>query len=271
MADNIARVLGHTLQHNCVVMGLIKMNAPRQRVRSLVAALLAASLLVACGGGGDDGDAGPALASGAWRGTSDTGRDVAGVVLQDGSYYLLYSGPGTPATPGGFVQGTGRFQGDSFVSTDLRDYNVEGLGTQQGSLGADVWPGSALRARVSTPARTQTFDTLAANDFAPASLATLAGSYTGQVGFSLGFRPGTFTVTPGGVVSTNINGCDIIGRTSPRAEGYVYDLTMTFGGAPCVFPNVTFTGIAYVRGNQLRAMLQEPARRQGIVFAGTRN
>ncbi|HEX2543816.1 MAG TPA: hypothetical protein VHL79_02995 [Ramlibacter sp.] len=231
--------------------------------------MLAAALLVACGGGDDDRS--PALASGAWRGTSDTGRDVAGLVLHDGSYYLLYSVVGSAATPGGFVQGTGRFEGDEFVSTDLRDYNVEGVGTQAGTLVADVFPTTAFRARVATPRTPQSFDTQAATDFAPASLATLAGSYTGQVGFSLGFRPGTFTVTSAGAVSTNINGCDITGSTSPRAEGNVYDLTMTFGGAPCVFPNVTFTGIAYVRGNQLRAMLQEPSRRQGIVFAGTRN
>lgn len=246
------------------------MTVAKQRVRTLLSLSLAAVLLAACGGGGDN-DSPASFASGAWSGSSDTGRAVSGVVLQDGSYYLLYSVPGSAATPGGFVQGTGHFEGANFVSSDLRDYNVEGTGVQQGSLAADVRPAVALRATVATPRAPQVFDTQPAGDFARASLDTLAGSYTGQVAFSLGFRPATFTVTSAGRVSTTINGCDIGGRVAPRAEGFVYDLTIEFGGAPCVFPNWTFTGVAFVRGKELRGLVQDPQRRQGIVFAGTRD
>jgi hypothetical protein len=242
-----------------------------RRLRGLALGCLAAALLAACGGGSDEVSS-PAFASGLWRGASSAGRDVDGVVLQDGSYYFLYSAAGTPGVTGGFVQGTGRFVGTTFTSSDLRDYSVEGAGVQAGSLAAEVRPKTALRADITTTRLRQVFDTSYDSRYErPASLATLAGSYTGEVAFSLGRRPATFTVTPTGQVSTTINGCAIGGQVAPRAEGDVYDLTIVFSGAPCVFPNWTFTGVALLRGNQLRGLVQDARRTQGIVFAGTRD
>ena len=83
-------------------------------------------------------------------------------------------------------------------------------------------------------------------------------------------RPATFAVTATGQVSTSINGCALTGQVTPRPYSSAYDLTMTFGGYPCVFPGAQFSGVAYYREDQrqLQAAVVHPSRTQAIAFTG---
>jgi hypothetical protein len=102
-------------------------------------------------------------------------------------------------------------------------------------------------------------------------LADLAGSYPGEVTFSLGLRQTVFEVTADGALSTTLNGCSITGQVVPRADR-AFDLTITFGGAPCVFPGAVFDGAAIYSQplQRLEAAVVNPALGQAISFTATK-
>ncbi len=64
---------------------------------------------------------------------------------------------------------------------------------------------------------------------------------------------------------------------TPRASGKnVFNLTLVFGAAPCVFPGATFSGVAYsyplLPGSrrQLTAAARNTAQSAGLLLVGTR-
>ena len=237
---------------------------PGARGRVFALSLLAAGVLSACGGGDP--------MEGLWLGTLGSSRDVNAIVLDDGTYYMLYSRPGNPAAIGGLVQGKADFSAGRFSSPDARDFNWEGAGTRAASVSARIkvgpQPGVTGTVNGTTPFSIRPADLFDRD----ARLSAIVGAHTGNVVFALGVRPATFTVTPTGQVSTSINGCAITGQVAPRAFSSAYDLTMTFGGYPCVFPGAQFSGVAYYREDQrqLQAAVVHPSRTQAIAFSGTK-
>jgi hypothetical protein len=239
----------------------------KRKMRKLAIGVLAAAALAGCGGGDD-----AATPTGLYNGSSGS-RSVSTIVLGDDSYYQLYSPANNPTAVGGLVVGTGTFDGVRFASTDGRDYNLEGAGMKPATLTADVVTRSSFTGTLSSGAAAPApfSSTYAPEIERSATLAALAGTYPGQVTFSLGARAGTFVVTPAGAFSTNINACAITGNATPRSDVNAYNLTLTFAGAPCVFPNVTFTGIARLDATgKLLGLVRNDAIAQAIVFMGTK-
>ena len=233
----------------------------RRPVIQLAASLAGLSLLASCGGGDPY--------AGLWDGDMSTQRQVTAVVLGDGDYYMLYSQPGKPSVMGGLVQGTGDFQGATFTSADARDYNWEVFGAPGAAapLSARIAP----RQSVTGSAGARSFTVRHTRDLDDdARLADIAGSHVGTVMFTLGPRAATFNVTAAGQVSTSINGCSITGVATPRGDTEAFDLVMTFGGYPCVFPGVSFSGIAFYRqeARQLQAAVLNKTYQQAIGFSG---
>lgn len=244
--------------------------------KQLALAFAATAVLAACGGGGD-----PATftvtptASGIWKGSTDAGRAVTAVVLEDGSYYMIYSGAADAASVAGGVQGSGSLTESTFASASGLNYNFEGAGVQPATLSASLQPFSTLVGNV-TNATSGSFGfqtSYSADSRNTPSLATLAGDYPGQVTFALGVRPAVFAVTATGQVSTVINACTITGTVAPRTDINAYDLTIVFGGAPCVFPNASFSGVAYhdVAAGKLSAFVRHATVPQAIFFTGSRS
>lgn len=229
--------------------------------RVLPAVFGLALLLSACGGGDPY--------AGLWRGTMDGNRQVSAMVLGDGSYYMLYSPVGRPGAIAGLVQGSGDFHAARFASVDARNYSWEGLGTRPTTVSGKIGREHSLTGTVGGAPVTVSFDDRA-NDIP--RLATLVGGFGGTAVFALGERPAVFTVTEQGEVSTNINNCPIKGRIAPRMDGDLYDLTITFGGAPCVLPFQTFNGVAVYRAElrRLEAAVVHPLLPQALAFAGTK-
>lgn len=241
---------------------------------------LVAAFLAGCGGGGDD--AGPAAnvaeAAGVWKGSTDAQRDLTALLLSDGSYYLVYSAAGKPLATGGFVYGTASVDAGAFTSANGIEYNLEGNGTTAPVLTVaaapvtgevrrrDAFNGSIRPGAAGTVA----FQT-EPDAYGLPLLGELAGSYGGTVSFALGDRPATFSVTRAGEVSSVINECRISGTVTPRKDINAYDLTIMFGGPPCVIPsNFVFTGVAYLSGGRLVAAVRNTTIQQAIVFAGQR-
>jgi len=231
----------------------------RKAVRGVAIATAAVALgaaLSSCGGGEPY--------TGLWQGTLDGNRAVNAIVLGDGTYYLKYAGAG--GSLGGLVRGTGEFQGAHFTSTDGVDYHFAypPQAPSPTTVTGKVTGNNGLDGKMnSTPLKLQYF-----KEFDPdGKLADLAGSYPGEVTFSLGLRQTTFVVLADGSLSTTLNGCTITGKVVPRRDD-AYDLSVTFGGAPCVFPGAVFSGaLVYSHDlQQLDAALVNPTYGQAITF-----
>jgi hypothetical protein len=247
------------------------------RTKFAALSLAAAAVLAACGGGDGFTPLSLGRASGMWIGaTTDGQRQVSAVTLGDGSYYAVYSGVGTDGAAhiGGGVQGTGFLQNNELVSNDLLSFSVELQPATTGTFVADVDAFTSISGTATvTNQPPVTFQARYEEDFNKRpTLAAAAGSYTGEAGFALGLRPATFDITAAGVVTSTINGCPITGTVTPRTDGNAYNMSVVFGGAPCVLANLRFDGIVYLRenGNHLYSVSRNSAARQTIVFSGLR-
>ncbi len=195
---------------------------------SLFLAALSTGLLVSCGGGGDSpapvpapapapapAPPPPASAEGLYIGATSTNRTVTGLVLDDDSFYVLYSSVGNPAVIAGVVQGNGTSNNGSFSSSNARDFNLEGLGVLNATVSASYNAKQLLNGTVSYTSGgpttfTSTFD--AAYDTAP-SIAALAGTFAGQVAFSQGVENANVTITSSGALNgVGASGCTVSGR-----------------------------------------------------------
>ena len=249
-------------------------------IKRKLLALAAASVLVAgCGGGGGDSAPPPPAAAtsaeGLYSGTTTTGRTVTGLVLDDGTYYVLYSSVGSSTAIAGVVQGTGTSNAGTFSSSNARDFNLEGLGVLSASVSASYVARQSLNGTVSYSAGgitsfSSTYD--AGYDAVP-SLTTLAGTFSGQVASSAGAENATVTLSAAGAISgSGASGCAVSGSAAPRARGNVFNISLTFGGAPCLFANQTLSGIAYfdAAAKRLYAAAPNAGRTDGVLFVGVK-
>jgi hypothetical protein len=203
-----------------------------QRLAVLAAAALAAATLSSCGGGDPY--------TGLWLGSLDGNRAVSTILLGDGTYYMKYAGTGAPGSFGGVVRGTGGFHGATFTSTDGVDFHFAYplQAPTPAAIDAKLGGHQTVTGSLNASALELTYD----KPFDPdGKLADLAGSYPGNVTFSLGLRQTTFDVDANGNLHTILNGCTITGTAVPRPDD-AFDLTLTFGYVACVFPGAVFKG-----------------------------
>lgn len=247
--------------------------------------------LAACGGGGSDSStttttatattpttatAAVVTAEGLYVGSTSTGRTTTGIVLDDGTYYVIYSAQNNPSLIAGAVVGTGTSSNGSFSSTSARDINLEGLGLLSGSLSASYTQQKSLNGSINYPSLNQTVTFTGAYDSAfqtTPTLAAVAGTYTGRVGHPRGNEAASVTVSSMGAISgRGASGCVVSGSLTPRAKGNVYTTSVTFGGSPCLLPNATLTGASYFDAatKRLYAVGMTSARDNGMIFAGAK-
>lgn len=225
-----------------------------------LAAIAAALSLSSCGGGDPY--------TGLWQGTVDGNQPAKAILLSDGTYYLQYlkyAGPNYAI--GGVVKGSGSFQGATFKSDDGLDFKFgqrPGGARITGKLGGHQTVTGNMNGTPLSLKYTKPFDPHGV-------LADLAGTYPGQVTFALGLRETTFEVTKDGTLSTSLNGCSITGKVVPRPDD-AFDLTIRFGGSPCVFPGAVFSGAAIYSEDlkQLEAAVVSDVYWQAITFVARR-
>jgi hypothetical protein len=215
--------------------------------RNLLACVIGASLLAACGGGGGDDDNSPPTLQGVWDTTLSPSGDTGGaLVLEDGTLWA-FSGPSTSIDA--LYQGVVNVNAGALSSANMRLFftntgQVANVGNVSGSLSAN-----AFSLIGSTAAGTETVNATRSpadatyNYDTPAQLADVQGSWTGA--FSTG-DTGVVTVQANGSFSSTTSaGCSFTGTATPRASGKnVFNISLTFGPAPCLLPNVSGSGVA---------------------------
>ena len=262
-----------------------------------IAACMLAAFVISCGGGASPGNCtvidpnrSPELPScsgtqtqtqistpdGLYLGTTSSGRTAAGLFLDDGSFYVLYSAQNNPAIIAGAAQGTGTASNGTFSSANGKDINLEGLGLLSTTLAASYTPKQSVIGTVTYPSLSQTVTfsgTYAPQYEVVPTLATIAGNYSGRAGSTSGTENATLTVTSTGVISgIGSSGCTFSGVATPRPKGNVYNTSFTFGSAPCLLPGGTLTGVAYFDASTMRiyVIAMTSARDAGVIYAGTK-
>jgi hypothetical protein len=233
---------------------------------------------VACGGGygGRDVSSLPEptapSAEGRWTGATPTGRTIAGLVLEDGSYWLFYTARGHLNILAGLVQGTGTSHSGSFGSSNTRDFNLEGAGIHAATMRGSYLPNKSFHAMIAyftgdTESFTSTYD---ADSEVATSLNLVAGTYAG-------LRPDHHTVmvtvdSAGTVSGHSSEGCTVVGTLSPRAKGNLFQTSVTFGGGACRQGTETVTGVAFYDAStqRLYSAALNPARTSSFIFLGTK-
>jgi hypothetical protein len=116
---------------------------------------------VACGGGYGEHDfsslpqSTATSAEGHWTGATLTGRTVAGLVLDDGSYWVFYTTRNNPNILAGLVQGTGTSHSGSFGSPNTRDFYLETAGIRAATMSGSYVPNKSFKGRLRTSMATQ--------------------------------------------------------------------------------------------------------------------
>jgi len=249
-------------------------------------ALAAVTSLTACGGGGgDSSNANPApngtqaTAEGVYTGTL-TGADASSfamVVLEDGTYWTIAGNVGSDGyEPTSLIQGKGTSNAGKFNSSNGHLYAPElaGVGTLNATYSTSAISGSANANGTSIGFSGERVTAAAFDYDKPASLSSVTGNWT--------IRTALNDIVPisiegnGHFTGASIDGCTMSGTVTPRASGKnVFDMTLTFGPAPCALANVTGSGIAttlpYGSGQSLLVIAGvDSSLSGGMVAAGVR-
>lgn len=275
------------IRYALIVSGEIRINTYFVRVSMgttamtrirLTSTLLMTIALAACGGGGGGGSGVNATVSsdpaeGLWQGTIQGGANITGLVLNDGTYYVLYSPANNRNVIAGLVQGSGTGRNGSFSSSNARDFVI----------GDDVYPatvsasysskqsfnGSVTYTNGRVASFTSTYDSTYEQ---PASLTAAAGNYSGESASSVGVQASTVAIQSNGSFQGSSNGCNVSGALTPRGSSSVFNMAVTFGGGACIFGTSTLNGIAiYDAANKrLYAAAPNSSRTDGFLFVGTK-
>lgn len=249
-------------------------------------ALAGMVMLTACGGSSSDaGTAASASFSaegvyGGMLGSSNTlSLSLQMLVLETGELWALYGQDASgQLLVSGFIQGGTSTTATGMRSTDLRDFATAppavlnlsaSVGTAAGTLAGTL--------ATSTGSASLSVGPIAGSLYrydAPALPTAVQGDWTLT---TLQGEVHTVTVAAdGSLTASGLQGCNFTGRVLPRASGKnVYDVTLTFGPAPCVLANQPATGIALTYplangSNQLLVAVHDAGRTVGTAAFGAR-
>ena len=261
----------------------------KMRFRTTHAATLtlcfANALLAGCGGGGSGDPAATAAAvtypsaEGVYIGNiaRGTSSEFQALVLPNGDMWSLYGyDSGSAFYVDGFAQGNGSSTNGTFTAT-LKDFGylpaIPGTMTATYNLtdktigGTSTYMGRTFAfGGGPAPESFYLFDT-------PALVRDVVGQWN-----TMSTEGGLVSVniTANGAVTLSEESCAGTGTIAPHASGKnVFDISVTFGPAPCFIPNATVTGIVMsyplaTGQRQLIAAVTNQARTAGIAVFGIR-
>lgn len=246
--------------------------------------LAAVAALSACGGGGG-GDAGAPVApptavvnasntaQGIWDGTLTGGFNASVAILENGETWGIYSSGNTLV---GAVYGQTTSTNTTFAGNGL-GFDFAQRRSESGTYTGNVSPKSTISFVTNDGTRfSGSYDT--AYD-QPASLANLAGSYSGFAVTGTTQNPLLrVSISANGAINASVTSgnlsCAATGTATPRASGKnIFDIRLNFTGGFCD-PSVgaTASGIAFydVASRQIGVMALNPAKTDGLIYIGTR-
>lgn len=242
------------------------------QISPALAALSMSLILAACGGGGGGGSTAPAAtaskAEGVYEGSSTSGSALSILALENDEVYALYGTRSNGAlTVSGFDWAQGTSSNGTYTSSVAKDYYYTGA-VASGSIAASYVANTSFNGtftgngqQVGFTSAPPTNTTYVYNT--PAVLSTITGSWSGSTLFG---ESGALIVSANGSsgnLSASFTGsytgaCTATGTVAPRASGKnVFDISLTFGAAPCSLPGSTVSGIAvsYLLTNNQRQLV----------------
>jgi hypothetical protein len=199
------------------------------------------------GGGGGNNIVGQA--QGIYSGTVSSGYAFTTIVLPNDKLYAVYGTvTGKTLSLFGLVAGQGTSSGGTYTA-NVTDYFYTGA-VNSGSItakygtgglnGSLTENGTALTFTGTALPPTSPFDYGTLFDD-PASLSTISGTWTGTL---LDGMTTTATISSSGSVTGSSSGCSFTGAVAPDSSKLnFFNVSLTFGGSPCAFPNQTATGV----------------------------
>lgn len=219
------------------------------------------------------------IAEGVYGGTASSGYTYETIILDDGEYWALY---GMPNNLGnlvvyGLVQGNGSTTNGNFISTNLRDYYFDGE-VAPGSFAITPTPGGGMIGLMTTPGSTISLTASPLTDSLynynqQAAISTINGAWLGNL---IDGSSASININTSGTLNGVSNGCNFSGSISPFSSGKNgYNVNITFGSSPCIFPYQSMSGIAInsLIGNghqQLIIAGTNSTRSAGTVFIADR-
>lgn len=249
----------------------------------LLPILLCSTALVACGGGGGGNTAITAVATtqkngtaeGFWTGTITGGFIGSVAVLENGETWGVYQSGNALV---GAVYGTTTSVGATLTGAGTA-FNFFGQTSSSASYTGTVAEKASLVFKTN-----ETVPTIFTGKYdsmydQPASLANIAGNYTGfSITATTLAQSVPVTVSASGLVTGNyVTGslnCFASGMVKPRPSGKnIFDIQVTFSGNACALGNGTsVSGVATydVTSKEVIVMALTPAKNDGFIYVGKR-
>jgi hypothetical protein len=247
--------------------------------RNALSIAVSCAALAACAASGPDtpppGAITTTLASGGVYKGALKGSDTYATLLMlfDGTAYLFYGAPGGPNLSGVVAASSGTQRSDGrYSSASALDYRIGSAPATPVAVMVNFAKTPAVSGAVvdkdGSPNLAFTASAASMLDVAP-SLVNAGGLYNGR-GMSLGGATDTqLTVAADGYAAgTTSSGCIFKGKVAPHAGVNAYDVSVTFGPAPCPNPNATVSGNAVLDGARLLVALPSPDRSNVFLFDG---
>jgi hypothetical protein len=213
--------------------------------------------------------AGAATAEGLYFGSMTGGSSFYALVLDDGTYYVIYTIPNTN-TIAGVAYGSVTSANGLFTSSTGLDFAI-GYGVFPFAMSGTYVPQTSISgAATENGANTQFTGSYVSAYQQPASLASLAGSYAGSVASSVGWGSATVAISANGTFIGSGPGCSFNGTASPRGSVNVFNLSIHFQGGQCLFGTSTLMGVGFYDASSrtLYAAAPNATRTDGFLFIG---
>ena len=177
-----------------------------------------------------------------WKGSTSNSQQVYGATLSTGKYWVIYSASGAPNVIAGAVEGTATSINGVLYSTDALAFDIPSASVTPATVSVNYSSRHVIAGMVNfgQPA------SLTANYVnAPAAdLSQVVGSYHGSAAIVGGGETVALTVGQAGAISgSGASGGS--GVAGPRSDVPVFDISVTFRGAPCAMAGAVVSGIAF--------------------------
>lgn len=229
-------------------------------ISRLTAALVLAVFLSSCGGSSNNSNGGsggggnsgtPGQAQGVYEGTTSTGATFNAIDLPNDTFYAVYGTQvGTVLYICGLATGQGQSNNGNYTATETDfDYCVNGSQTvYTGNVTATYTTGVSMNGSLSETGNNPITFTSSVppgtqfNFNTAASFSTISGSWDGQL--TDGESATVNIDSAGNVTGSSSVGCSFTAKMTPDTSGKnFFDISLTFGGSPCVFANQGASGI----------------------------
>ena len=189
------------------------------------------------------------LNDGVYSGVASSGDTFWAMILPNDKVYGIYAtANGNQLLLDGMIVGQGTMNSSSYTAS-VTDIPYTGS-VKSGTFSASNFSGGSMDGTLTEGGTVTTFYApsvmgsiwdYGATFQSPALLSAISGSWTGTL---LDGMTTTVTISSTGGVTGSSSGCSFTGTIVPdSSKTNFFDVSLTFGGSPCAFPNQTATGI----------------------------